>query len=903
MEVRKYIPLLLLFIFFCSMIPFGLRAQKEQKGKQKPQDSLRLDSLRTDSLKSDTTKKKHVQLDAPVNYKAKDSIVFEQGNQAYLYGSGEVDYQKIKLNAEKINMDMDSSMVSAVGVKDSTGTYKGNPVFTDGDTPYESKSMRYNFKTKRGFIKDVTTQQGEGYVTSFNSKKATNGDLFMKDGRYTTCDKHDDPDFYLALSRAKVRPKKNVVFGPAWLVVADVPLPLFVPFGFFPFTSKYSSGVIMPTYGEDSSRGFYLKDGGYYWAINDYMDLKATAQIFTEGSWGFGLASSYKKRYRYSGSVTLDYIVTKTGDKNLSDYSVTKAFKLAWTHRQDSKASPNQTFSASVNFATSSYEKTNLNSIYNAELYSQNTKTSSVSYTRSFPNQNLTLSSTFNVSQRTSDSTLSVTMPNLTVSLASIYPFKRKVVVGDERWYEKIHMSYSGQLSNSITTNESKFLHASLIKDWRNGVEHQIPVSATFTFFKYLNLTPSISYTERWYTNKIMQSWDYTTEAVKKDTVYGFNRVYNYSTSLGFSTKLYGMYTPLFKVFGIKQIRHVFTPTVSFSFAPDFGSSHYGVWKTYTYTDSNGDPQTVSYTPYLNSLYGYPSQGKSGTLSFSMDNNLEAKVASTKDSTGVAKRSIIDDLNMGISYNFAAAIRPWSDLSMSLRLKLTKSYTLNINTSFATYAYQFASDGKTVEVGNRTEWSYGRFGRFQGCNFSYSYSFNNSTWKKLLGGSDKDKEKKTDDKPAQEETLPNQEDGKPQSEQPKIEMAKTDDDGYLAFKMPWALNLSWSCQISENTGATINPKTMRYPYKLTQTLSGSGNIDISDKWKMNFSTSYDFNAHKIATTSINLTRDLHCFTMTCSLVPFGTYKSYNFSIRANSSMLQDLKYQKQNVASSNIKWY
>jgi len=406
-----------LIAVFCTSGLLANAQKGSKQGRKNQKESLspnisKKDTMEKDSVRVDTVKKNHTQLNAPVDYKANDSIVFSEKNEAYLYNKGEVDYQKIKLNADRITMNMDSSTVYALGVKDSTGEYKGSPVFTDGETPYNSKTMRYNFKSKRGFITDVTTQQGEGYVTSYNSKKSADDLLYMRNGRYTTCDKHDDPDFYLSLSYAKVHPKKNVIFGPAYLVVAGVPIyPLCVPFGFFPFTDKYSSGVIMPTYGDDNTRGFYLRDGGYYWAINDYMDLKLTADIYTKGSWGLGVATNYRKRYRYSGNFNFSYNVTKTGDKGLPDYAVSKDFKVTWTHSQDSKANPNQTFSASVNFATSSYEKTNLTSIYNPLLYAQSTKTSSVSYTRNFPNQNLSISSAMNLSQSTQDSTVSVSFP------------------------------------------------------------------------------------------------------------------------------------------------------------------------------------------------------------------------------------------------------------------------------------------------------------------------------------------------------------------------------------------------------------------------------------------------------------------------------------------------------------
>lgn len=388
-------------------------------------DSLLVDSLALDTVGSDTAKKKDP-LDAPVVYEASDSIVFTRGGFAHLYGNGKVNYQNIELTSAVITMNMDSSTVFARGVEDSTGVATGTPVFKDGETPYESEIMRYNFKTKKGFINSIITQQGEGYVTSEKAKKGPNDEIYMRHGKYTTCDDHEHPHFYLKLSMAKVRPKKNVVFGPAQLVVEDVPLPIAVPFGFFPFNSSYSSGFIMPTYGDEMNRGFYLRDGGYYFAISDRMDLKVLGEIFTKGSWGLSAASNYSKRYKYSGTFNASYLVTKTGDKGMPDYAVSKDFKIQWSHRQDAKANPNSTFSASVNFATSSYDQSNLSSLYNPQQYSQNTKASSVSYSRNFPEIGLNISSTFNITQNTRDSSVTMTLPDVNIALNRIYPFKRK---------------------------------------------------------------------------------------------------------------------------------------------------------------------------------------------------------------------------------------------------------------------------------------------------------------------------------------------------------------------------------------------------------------------------------------------------------------------------------------------
>ena len=434
--------------------------------------------------------------------------MFTQDGVANLYGDGKVNYQNIELAAEVITMNMDSSTVFAHGVEDSLKVIKGRPVFKDGDTPYETNTIRYNFKSKKGLISNVVSQQGEGYVTGNNAKKGMNDELYMKSGLYTTCDNHDHPHFYMQMTYAKVRPKKNVVTGPAYLVIEDVPLPLAVPFFFFPFSSSYSSGFIMPSYMDDSARGFGLTDGGYYFAISDKMDLKLRGDIFTKGSWALNAETNYNVRYKFSGLFQASYQVTKTGDKGLEDYMVAKDFKVVWSHRQDPKANPNSSFSASVNFSSSSYERTNIGNMYNSQAMTQNTKTSSVSYSRNFPDQKLSIAATGNIAQNMKDSSIAVTLPDLNITLSTIFPFKRKNAVGNEKWYEKISVRYSGRLSNSITTKDNLLFKSNLIKDWKNGMKHEIPVSATFTLFKYFNVTPSVSYTERWYTRKVMKDWD-----------------------------------------------------------------------------------------------------------------------------------------------------------------------------------------------------------------------------------------------------------------------------------------------------------------------------------------------------------------------------------------------------------
>ncbi len=900
---------LFVFGFFCSFYAEAQRVRgKRMRGGEKTdslhRDSLALDSLGMDSLAADTTKKKEP-LDAPVIYEASDSIVFTKEGYAHLYGEGKVNYQNIELTSAVITMNMDSSTVYATGVTDTAGVETGSPIFKDGETPYESKIMRYNFKTKKGFINSIVTQQGEGYVTSEEGKKGANDEIYMRHGKYTTCDNHEHPHFYLKLSMAKVRPKKNVVFGPAQLVVEDVPLPIAVPFGFFPFNSSYSSGFIMPTYGDEMNRGFYLRDGGYYFAISDQMDLKVLGEIFTKGSWGLSAASNYNKRYKFSGSFNASYLVTKTGEKNMPDYSVSKDFRIQWSHRQDAKANPNSSFSASVNFATSSYDRSSLSSLYNPQQYSQNTKASSVSYSRNFPEIGLNISGAFNITQNTRDSSLSMTLPDVNISLNRIYPFKRKKSAGDERWYEKISLQYTGSITNSISTKDN-LLFKTPLTQWQNGMQHKIPVSATFNLFKYINIVPSFNYTERWYLRKVKQSYDpspTSRDHVKRDTINGFNRLYDYNLSLQMNTKLYGMYKPLFMKSKELQIRHVFTPTVSYTYTPDFGKSRYGYYDTYTYTDEDGEVRTVEYSPYEGAVYGYPGKNMSQNISFSIDNNIEMKMKSDKDTTGYKKISLIDQLGASLSYDVAN--KRWSDLSMNLRLKLTKSYTFNMNASFATYAYQFDENGNVV-VGDRTEWSYGRFGRFQGYSGSFSYTLNNDTFKKLFGKKDEDeknKDKEGKEGGEDEETEEETEEQNNNSNMRKTEKASVDSDGYLAFKLPWSVSLSYSYSIREDRSKDINIKTMRYPYSLTHSLNVSGNFKIGSRWNMTYSTGYDFTSKEMSMTTLNITRDLHCFNMSCGLV-FGPFTSYNFSIRANSSMLTDaLKWDQRSNTGSAVTWY
>ena len=867
------------------------------------------DSIRADSM----MRARSNGIDAPVKYSAEDSLVYDaESGTAYLYGNSKVDYENMKLTSDKVHMNLDKSTVRATGTIDSTaeGGIKGKPVFTMGKDEYKSDTMAFNFKSKKGLIKGVYTEQQDGFLSGEVGKRDSTGSIYLQHGRYTTCDK-PHPDFYIALSRAKVRPGKDVVFGPAYLVVADVPLPLAIPYGFFPFSKKYSSGFIMPSYGDESDRGFYLRDGGYYFAISDKWDLKLLGEIYTKGSWGVSAASNYRKRYRYSGSFLFSYQDSKTGDKGLPDFAEQESFKIQWNHRQDPKANPYSSLAASVNFATSSYERNNLNSLYNPQTLTQSTRTSSVSWSTGFSSIGLSLSATTNLAQDMRTSSIQITLPDLNISLSRFYPFKRKHLVGKERWYEKISMSYTGQLANSISTTEDKILHSNLIKDWKNAFQHTIPVQANFTLFNYINVTPSFNFTDRMYSKKVTRGWDNTLQKeVVRDTTYGFHNVYNWSMSVGASTKLYGFWVPNRKLFGdkIQAIRHVITPQVSFSYAPNFGARRYGYYDSYQYTDASGNVKLVEYSPYQDELYSVPGKYKTEMISWDVSNNIEMKVKSDKDTTGYKKISIIDELGASMSYNAAADYHRWSDLSMRLRLKWWKNYTFSLNAQFATYAYELDANGKPY-VGNHTEWGYGRLPRFQGMSQNFSFTLNPEKLKKWFGRKDdKDDDKVSVDSDGPDTNIESNMDddlekGKYAAKKKRGNIAETDDDGYMSFNMPWSLTIGYGITMRENTAGRFNTKTMRYPYKFTQTLNFSGNIRISDGWNINFSSGYDFENHAMSMTTASLSRDLHCFNMSASVV-LAPYTSYNFTFRCNAATLTDaLKYDKRSGITNAVQWY
>lgn len=883
-----------------------------------PTDSIAL----SDTLSNDTasTRKPGGGLTDVVNFKAKDSLIFAAGNMAWLYGESEVTYTDIQLNAERIQLSLDSSLVHANGVPDTTSTTGkliGKPVFKDNSGEYETRTMSYNFKTAKGYICDVTTQQGDGYVTGGITKKMPDNDIFLESGRYTTCDQTECPHFYIELTKARVRPNKNIVTGPAYLVVADVPLPVAIPFGYFPFTKSYSSGILMPSYGADQQKGLYLRDGGYYFAINDYVDLSLKGEIYTKGSWGFQADSRYAIRYKFKGNFSFSYLKAITGDKGLPDYAEQSNMRITWSHSQDSRFNPNLSLSASVNYTTSGYERSNTTSIYSNDL-TTSTKSSTVNASYRIPNSNWNLSASASITQRTTDSTLVLSLPQLTASMTTWYPFKRKVKTGKDKWYEKISMTYNMTMNNEVTSKQVQIFQKNILRDWDNGIKHTLPISATFTWLKYIQIQPSIRFTDRMYSHKTVQYYDPSLPTnggfggIAKDTVYGFYNSYDFSTSASLSTKLYGFYKPIWKNSKLFAVRHVLTPSISFNYQPDFSDPKYNSWGHYYIPDSTSvtGQKEVRYSFFQGYKQGGAPQGQQGSISFSISNNVEAKIRTDKDSTGYKKISIIDNLSTSMSYNMMADSMRWSTtLPVNATFKWGKNSTMNLNATFDMYRYD--QNGRYYD---RMRIADGMLPRLMRTGYSWSYSLNNQKLAKFFGyGDDEEEEEDTsydldsEDGYVEEDLDPTSIAGmqkaaeKRKKKHKQKPTGKYDDNGYLIWSVPWTFNISYTMSYGYKD---FNRKEREYNRGITHSASFSGTIQPTQGWNFSWNASYDFYLKKVTYMNINASRDMHCWALTASLNPLGRFASFNVNIAVKAQMLSDLKYEKTSVSRSNkIDWY
>jgi lipopolysaccharide assembly outer membrane protein LptD (OstA) len=827
----------------------------------------------------DSTREYKQVFDSPINYKSTDSMAvsLENGNQiVYLYGAANIKYGEIELTADFISVNLGTKEIYATGITDSLGNMLTKPHFKEGSEEFDCTSLRYNFETTKGFVENVVSSQQEGKVHSAKAKMLSKDIFCMEDGKYSTCDA-DHPHFYLNITKGKIINKKAIIAGLSYIVVEDFPIYFpFLPYGYIPTNrTTYTSGIILPSYGELIERGFFLKDGGFYWAASDYFDVKLTGEIYSKGSWGVNFESRYKLKYKFSGSFTFSYRNLITGEKGINQKKE-PSFSLRWSHSQDPKSNPSITFSSNIDFSTSGYSKDHE---YNdAQRYLENSKSSSVSFSKAFANTPFNVSANMRISQNTKDSTLSISLPEMTFNMRSIQPFKRKKRVGAKRFYEDFTIAYSANIRNSITTKEKELLSTPFNK-WKKGVDHTFQTTLpSFKLLKYINFTPSISYKERWFFDYLEKYWiegyavkDNETgmekwvpghvEEVKKD---GFKRNYEYSYGIGSSTTLYGLYQIKNQKSLINAVRHKMDLSLSFNYHPDFGKKKYGFYD-WVQVDSLGNMQ--QYNIFQGGIFSSTSAGESGSIGFGMNNNLEMKVLNKRDTTTTAKFkkiAIFDNIGFTGSYNLAADSMKLSPISLNIRTKIAGT-VLYINGMLNPYALD--SKGRVTKdyMWNKAK-GLSKLGRITNLGTSLGYNFSSDKLGKKNKDKNKDKEK-----------------GEPAGTEKK---APTSSENYVSnqFKIKWGVNLNYS----------INYTNYNDKPALVQRLGLgiNGNIDFSEKWTSTFTSGFDFETMKITNTQMTVTRNLHCWTMTLAFSPFGSRQYYMFTLSANASMLKDLKINK-----------
>ncbi len=826
-------------------------------------------------------------LDAPAFTAARDSIVedFSNGKKMiYYYGDASVTYGNMKLTADYMEYDLNSNTLFARGTKDTTGVITGAPKMEQGGKSYEMEEVRYNFATNKARITNMLTQEQDGLLHGQNIKMMPDRSINITKGRYTVCD-CEHPHYYLHLTAAKVmtKPSQKTVFGPAWAVVEDVPMfPLVLPFGFIPDRPDRATGILFPTFGEEASRGFYLRDLGMYFVIGDYFDIALTGDIYTLGSWALDLNSRYKVNYKCSGNFSLTYSNDQKGEKGSSDFFQTRNFGVKWSHSQDSKARPGTTFSASVNFSSPSNNKYNATSVTEAL---QNQISSSVSYSKNW-NGKLNLSINALHSQNSKDSSYSFTLPNVTFSVNRFYPFKRKNRVGKEKFYEKFSLGYNTSLQNKINFKASEFKDPNLINKFQNGMAHNFQIGLpNFTAFKYINVTPSVNYGMNWFFKKTEKEYDAETGKVVDIASKAFSTLgatHNYSGSISMSTRLYGMFN-----FGkhrkVQAIRHVVSPSLSASFSPE-KATHFNGWRTLTYTDANGKVHTQDYNIYAGQVNSYPGKGKTASLSLSLGNNFEAKVRDLADTTGKGSKKIklIDQLNFNTGYNFLADSLKMNNVGVTMSTSIFEKLGISANANFDPYAMQVDKSSPSGKRINRFAIQEGQgLLRLNTASVSMSYSLsgegkingNDGTGEAGGGGGGgvqggASHYQRIYYHPMTGEYIPG---------------------GWLYYtnpNVPWSLNFNYSFsyrksyQFSNNQAITKND--------FTQTLGLTGNVKLTPRLAINLTTNFDLMAMKMSTTQLSATYDLHCFNIAVSWVPTGQWESWSFRIAANAAALADL---------------
>lgn len=830
-------------------------------------------------------------LDANVEYESKDSIIFDmKTSKVYMYGDAEILYDQIDLDAAYIRIEFSTNELIAEGVQDSTGKLIGNPVFKEADKTYNSKYMKYNYRTKKGYIRDVVTEEGEGFLHGKTILKLKDDAINISQGTYTTCTNPEHPHFGFTFTKAKVIPNKKIITGPATLVVEGVPTPLTIPFIMFPINPGQRSGIIMPTYGESPKRGFFLEGGGYYWGISDYLDLKITGDIYSRGSWSLSPKVNYVKKYKYRGSLSLSYAINKTGADNEDER---KDFSIMWSHNQDAKARPNGLFSANVNIKSSKFNALNPTS---TKEFLSNTFQSSISYQTKIAGK-YRLTANASHSQNTQTKMVNISLPEVSFTMNQFYPFRKKGKVGQFKWYDNISMNYSMNAKNTVNIADSLLFSSEALTQMRNGIKHSVPISSNIKILKAFNLTTTAQLTNRTYFSRIEQEWitdiaeDSTSNSyIQKDTVGGFYNVFDFRFSANLSTKIYGQ-VDFKQTSALRAIRHVITPTIGFTYTPDFSKEKWGYYD-YRYTnDEHTDSTRYSY--YERQLFGTASSREQGSVTFSISNNLEIKVRNRKDTaTGVKKIKIIESFTINTSYNMTADSLKWAPISLNGRTKLFKA--LNINYSASLDPYAVDSAGRKI---NTSEWKANRkLFRKTKSNWRFGFQLKLQSKKKSSGQSETGKSGvkngdfeggeggEFDHLKLSEKTL---------KTTTPYELRNINDhpEQYIDWTIPWVLNLSYNFNYTNNFKYENFEKIKTT--KIVQTLGIDGNLSVTPKWKVEFRSGYDFENKKISFTEFRILRDLHCWHMSFQWIPNGQRKSWSFSLKVKASVLQDLKLDKK----------
>ncbi len=827
---------------------------------------------------AEPTTKRGAMFDDIIEGKAVDSVVFDARNKMiYSYRDGDVTYQGMNLKADYMRVDMQTKDIFAHGFSDTTETgepMQTKPEFSDGGAPYAMDTITYNLDSRKALIKGIATQQGDGWLIGNRVKMQPDESIHIRDGLYTTCDCTDHPHFYINMTQAKVIPGKKIIAGYSYLVMEDVPIYFpGIPEAFFPVQTGPKSGILMPTYGEDA-KGFFIRDLGYYFTLGEHMDLAIRGGIYTLGSWEVSAVSQYVKRYKFRGNFNLSYSSIRTGEKGQPDYVNQNNYRIQWSHSQDAKANPGSTFSASVNLTSSGYSRYSATTV-NDILATQTN--SSISYSKNWEGTPFSLSLNLAASQNSRDKTISVTLPTITFNVASFNPFKRKEAVGKTRWYEKIKMSYSMKMTNTVSAKEDTIFTKETLNKMKNGIQHTIPVSTSLTLFNYINVSPSFNYTERWYFKKVSQQWNNETKTVDTlDPEYGFWRIYNYNASVSANTTIYGTYTAKKKERKLQAVRHTLTPNIGFAYSPDFSRQRYGFYET-VQTDTTG--RFKVYSPFTDNAYGVPGSGQQFNLTFGLSQSLEAKVR-TKDT--VKKVKIIDQISINGSYNFLADSMGLSTLPIQLRTTIYQNIGLNL--SLTLDPYEVSPQGVRY---NKLMWARGLPGRIQSVSWSFGYSFKSREDKSQVAGND------ITSYPAEYFNAWSDPYGQLNPAMRRQWMAGQ----YYDFSIPW--NLGFNYSISYNA-QYVNNGTTGYRKKINQTLNVNGSVRLTPKTMITATTGYDFASRKMSMTSISITRDLHCWQMSFMWIPFGNHKSWSFNIGVKAASLADLKYDKSYTQYDNM---